>query len=264
MPLCSLHLVRLRRGKHSSKSTRSPEAAAEIHEARKAFLQQLIQAQDLNDRLIVACVVRRPVILANRIDHVHLNSTPWDLLLMFKGDGASKSGSSSSSSDDTSSMLGLQRHGATRDAITAEYSINVGIPSRILDNYSKRSKELKEEGIQARQGKSDVSPSTSALSNDALQQDPARTWGSFAPKTSQNLEMSPDLVQLIDELDVLAENDGLVDAHGPVQQLNLLAFKKTKEDKERYYRYGQVRMVDGGGHALGKNVLTLCLSPFLP
>lgn len=244
MPLCSLHLVRLRRGndKTSAQSVRAPEAAAAIHNARQKFLQRIVNSGDLDARLLVACVVRRPVIVSNRIDPAYLNATPWDLLLIFKGTAGAAATSSSGAGRGSlgTEQLALEHHIDTRRDVSAEYSVQVGIPSRILDNYGKRSGELRKEATEAAQGRSQEVASTSALSDEVLNKDPARSVGTYAPKTSQNLEMSPDLLDLIAELEQLRDSDGLVDALGPVQQLNLLSFKKTKEDKERYYKYGEV------------------------
>lgn len=210
MPLCSLHLIRL----HSSGNGVSSKKS--LNATRARFLQQLLSSP-LGSRILVACVIRRPVILANRIDPVFLNATRWDLLILIAPDSK------------TASPLILQDHTQTQADISAEYALNVGVPSRILDNYAERTKVLNEKGKVA-----DKPSIESLLTN------PARTHPGYKPKTSQMLEMSDDLVELIEELEELGEGDGLVDARGPVHQLNLLCFKKTEQDKERYHKYGQV------------------------
>ncbi|UZJ57534.1 hypothetical protein CBS101457_006854 [Exobasidium rhododendri] len=206
MPLCSMHLLLLQPVNGSSKSP---------HANRAQFLQRLLSSS-LGSRVLIACVVRRPVIVANKIDTVYLNATRWDLLLVL------------SPEKEQGSSFNLQYHPVTKADVRAEYALNVGIPSRILDAYADRTKSL-----------NDSASKTERPSNQSLLSSPARTHPNYVPKTSQLLEMSEDLVDLIDELDELGEGDGLVDARGPVHQLNFLHFKTSKEDKERYYKYGQ-------------------------
>lgn len=215
MPLCTLHLIRLHR------QNQDPHDKQSIFASRRQFLKNLI-AHDkaLNERLLLACVVRRPVIVANRIDTVYLNATPWDLLLLFQGADSTESTS-----------LCLESHPTTGKSISAEYVVQTGIPSRILESY-----EQKSEDLLAKAQVDDVTP----LDNEYLLSNPSRSFPPYAPKTSQNLEMSPDLIDLIEALEHLSEGDGLVNAAGPVQQFNLLSFKKSQEDKERYHQYGKV------------------------
>lgn len=202
MPLCTLHLVQVSR----------KDDKEHVFAARRRFLHKLLTTPSLDKQLLVACVVRRPVIVATQIDHVKINRTAWDLVLIFKQDPSSKSSISLSTLPD----------------VASEYSVSIGIPSRILDKYAARTAELNE---QAR--------TTGALDVDEIARAPARSVENYVPKTSQNLEFSSELVDLIEELNELGVGDGLADARGPVQQLNLLSFKQSKEDKERYYKYGQ-------------------------
>lgn len=222
MPLCTLHLVQL----HHQGQSDSAFAA------RRRFLHRILSSttSDLSERLLVACVVRRPVIVATRIDHVHLNKTPWDLVLVFAGAPSGTAATSSSQS------LSLASHPITRSDVAAEYVVAVGIPSRIMNSYADRTRQLNKEASE-----------TERLSVEDLQQSPARTVARYQPKTSQNLEMSPALVELVEELQQLGTQDGLADGRGPVQQLNLLSFKTDKADKDRYYEYGK-----GFGQAAAK------------
>lgn len=218
MPLCTLHLIRLQQDDLCSK-----------HAQRAQFLQRLLTTS-LGHRIIMASVVRRPVIVANRIDPVYLNSTRWDLLLVFgpeKGNPETQTGPNRQ--QDPPNPLFLQEHSQTKVDVAAEYVLDVGIPSKVLQVYADRTKELRESASKADQ------PSVEALASN-----PARAHPGYIPKTSQLLEVSDDLIDLINELDGLKEEDVLVDASGPVLQLNLLSFKKSQEDKDRYHKYGQV------------------------
>lgn len=211
MPLCTLHLVQLYR-----KSEEEPTFAA-----RRRFLHKLLSnSNDLNDRLLSACVVRRSVIMATRIDHVRLNKTAWDLVLVMKGAKGEK--------DDQAQPLTLANHPLTKKDIANEYTLPIGIPTRLVEGYKSRTKQLNAEAKKSEH-----------LSIEALQRDPARSVERYPPKTSQNLELSEDLTQLIEDLNKLGTSDGLADGRGPVQQLNLLAFNRSEEDKERYYQYGK-------------------------
>jgi hypothetical protein len=219
MPLCSLHLIRLQHN----------DNGGSVYSKQVQFLQRLMTTS-LASRIIMASVVRRPVIVANRIDPVYLNSTRWDLLLVIKPEQiASDTSNHNATQQDAPIALALQEHAQTKADISAEYILDVGIPSKVVQSYTKRTKELKGNAAKAEK------PSI-----ESLKEDPARATPGYAPKTSQLLEMSDDLVDLIHELEQLDKGDGLVDPMGPVCQLNLLSFKKTKEDTERYHKYGQV------------------------
>ena len=207
MPLCTLHLVQL-------------QASGDV---KAHFLRQLL-ASPLGPRILVASVVRRAVIVANRIDPLPLNSTTWDLLLVVGPDAGAKG-------DNVPAPLSLLRHPLTHSDVSAEYVVDVGIPSRILEAYPERTRILNQQAAASKTEKTNL---------QSLLASPARAHPGYAPRTSQLLEMSDDLANLIDELDVLGDDDGLVSPSGPVHQLNLLSFKKNEEDKERYYQYGKV------------------------
>jgi len=205
MPLCTLHLIELER-KSEQES---------IFTARKRFLHKLLNktnGNELNDRLLLACVIRRSVIVATRIDHVQLNKTGWDLLLIMKG----------------GDQVNLSSHPFTQKDIINEYTLDIGIPTRLVEGYKSKTKQLNKEAKRSEH-----------IPIESLERDPARSVEQYPPKTSQNLEYSEELSQLIEDLDRLGTSDGLADGRGPVQQLNLLAFNRSKEDKERYYEYGK-------------------------
>jgi hypothetical protein len=220
MPLCTLHLIRLQHEAATDGTKRSP------HAKRVQFLQRLLRTS-LAHRIIMASVVRRPVIVANRVDPVFLNATRWDLLLVIGPEKGNPS-TSNAQQEDAPIALTLQDHPQTKADVSAEYIVDVGIPTKVLDSYAERTKKLKENAAKA--------------DKPSLPTSPARAHPGYSPKTSQLLEMSDDLAGLINELDELKDSDGLADAHGPVCQLNLLKFKKSKEDKERYHKSGQVRL----------------------
>ncbi|PWN34492.1 uncharacterized protein FA14DRAFT_30952 [Meira miltonrushii] len=213
MPLCTLHLVQLYR-----QSEEEP-----IFAARRRFLHKLLSksnGNDLNDRLLSACVVRRSVIMATRIDHVRLNKTAWDLVLVMKGSKDEKA--------DQAQPLTLENHPLTKADIANEYTLPIGVPTRLAEGYKSRTEQLNAEAKRSEH-----------LSIESLERKPARSVEQYPPKTSQNLEHSEDLAQLIEDLNKLGTSDGLADGRGPVQQLNFLAFNRSKEDKERYYQYGK-------------------------
>ncbi|PWN93567.1 hypothetical protein FA10DRAFT_264202 [Acaromyces ingoldii] len=216
MPLCTLHLIRL-----------SKEGELGSSDARCASFLKLLLASDLGPRLLVASLVRRPVILAERIDSVYLNATPWDLLLVFGPDAKGPS-VQASSIETKATPLSLEDDSRTRAHVDVEYVLDVGVPTRILSGYKGRTKELVEAAARAKK------PSLDSLRTE----EPARTHAGRVPKTSQNLEMSDELLDLIEALEKLGDS-GLVNGGGPVHQLNLLKFKPTKEDRDRYLEYGR-------------------------
>lgn len=224
MPLCTLHLIRLHRDGNGDVNQ------DRIYAKRKQFLQRLVTSP-LGARLIVACVIRRPIIVANRIDPVYLNATRWDLLLIISPEKDLPQ-TGKARQEDPPTPFSLKDQPKIQDDISDEYLLDIGVPTKILDAYSQRSKSFKEEAQKAKK-----------IKIESLVENPARAHPGYKPKTSQLLEMSDDLVALSKELEELASSDGLVDANGPVQQLNLLCFKKSKEDKDRYYKYGQVSLI---------------------
>lgn len=100
-----------------------------------------------------------------------------------------------------------------RDAISSEYKLITGIPSKLLSTYPTRSKTL--------QNESKSIPLTGSL--DKILANGSRS-------DSQNLEVSPALLSFMDELSKTHQ--------GPVTMLNLLHFHHPG-GKQSYYQYGQ-------------------------
>ena len=157
------------------------------------FVQRLRQHQ------IEVVVTSRPqhiVIHPSILDTSVLVSRQWDLLalLQIPGDG---------------SILPSDLQDVVRD----EYKILVGIPSKLVASYPERDAKLKRESASI--------PLTGSLEKAQSQ----------ARSSSQNLEVSPEL---------LAFMDRLTKEYGdkPVTMLNLLHFHHPN-GKQSYYQYGQ-------------------------
>lgn len=131
--------------------------------------------------------------------------------------------------------------------VIAEYVVTAGIPSRIFDSYSEKSRKLNSRPLEE-------VPLRSDLERPARTERGAGTGGSgragdgagaLAPD-SQNLEVSDGLLEFARTLERGGEAgagaaEGAAEAYkGPVSMLNLLHFHKGKEMKEMYYKYGQV------------------------
>lgn len=159
----------------------------------KTFVQQL---RNSGLKVIVASRPRHVVIHPTSLDTNPLASQPWDLMVLLQA------GSAEGSPDIPSHL---------RNGVRSEYKMIVGIPSKLVNSYPERDAKLKREasGI----------PLTGSLEH-------ARGKAS-----SQNLEVSPELLQFMDEL--TREHDK------PVTMLNLLHFNHPG-GKESYYNYGQV------------------------
>jgi hypothetical protein len=194
MPLLNLHLINL-------KDNISPQT----------FLTNLQQA-DSSIKIIVSSKPRYPVVKSSSQDAALLNR-PWDLMLLLHSPQPSLSLPKS-----------IQQH------IASEYSLPVGIPSKLLSNYAQRNAQLVKEAPSA--------GLTGSLDNPKM------------PDSSQKLELSPDLLTFMGEL--MKEHDG------PVTMLNLLKFKPG--GKESYYQYGQhfikVAGKRGGDAKIVGNVIT--------
>lgn len=171
----------------------------------KQFTNSLSSAQDVNSDVIVASRPRRPIVRSELLDTQRLLDTQWDLLVLLQPRSSGPNGP-------------LQPLFPT--TIRDEYFIYAGIPSNLLSTYPARDAKLKREAAAA--------PLTGALEE-------AR-----GKPSSQNLELSPDLVAFM---------DGLVKDHDkPVTMLNLLHFHPN--GKPEYYKYGQVRsMIAVGFHS---------------
>ncbi|TPX19443.1 hypothetical protein DIZ76_017233 [Coccidioides immitis] len=171
MPLLTLHLLRLQ-----------PNTDV------KDFVHSVRSSPDVE--VVVASRPRRYVIRPEIIDVHHLTNQQWDLMLLLRSAGN-----------------GIPP--ALRSAVSAEYSVNAGIPSKLLKTYPQLDAKLKREALSA--------PLTGSLEK-------ARNRSS-----SQSLELSADLLAFMDEL--VKEHDK------PVTMLNLLHFHPN--GKPDYFKYGQ-------------------------
>jgi hypothetical protein len=152
------------------------------------FLTHL-QKADPSVKVIVASKPRHFVVKATTQDADILNK-PWDLMLLLQG-------------PKTSLPDSLLQH------ISSQYTLPVGIPSKLLSTYPEKNARLIKEAPSA--------GLTGSLDNPKM------------PNSSQNLELSPDMLEFMEKL--LKEHDG------PVTMLNLLKFKPN--GKQSYYQYGQ-------------------------
>ncbi|KAI9935069.1 hypothetical protein MW887_000690 [Aspergillus wentii] len=140
-------------------------------------------------QVIVSSRPRYTVIHPTTIDADPLATEQWDLLVLRENKPLPSD---------------LQKQ------IRTEYKLTVGVPSKLLSTYEQRDAELKH---------TPPPPLTGSL-------DKARENGK---SSSQNLELSPDLLAFMDEL---------TQHHpGPVTMLNLLHFHPN--GKQSYFNYGQ-------------------------
>lgn len=142
-------------------------------------------------QIIVASRPRHFVIRPTTIDSTPLTKQKWDLLILL---------------DSPSKCIPEHLQPAIRD----EYRVFVGVPSKLLATYPERDAKLKRDASSI--------PLTGSL--DKAQ----------GKETSQNLELSPDLLDFMDRLSR--------DYDGPVTMLNLLHF--VPGGKKDYFNYGQV------------------------
>ena len=184
MPLLSLYLIRF----HDP--TR-----------KQAFLKALYSISDLE--LVVASEPHHLVIRPSNTDiHTLLPtndslSVQWHLLLLLNGSNQTLPNS------------------LKKEFIALEYTLQVGIPSKIISTYSDRNAKLCVDAPNVRLTGS-LERARDHMMNDS----------------AQSLELSPDLLQFADQL---------TKEYGskPVTMLNLLSFREG--GKEKYYQYGQVR-----------------------
>jgi len=160
----------------------------------QSFIQHLKQTPNL--QIIVASRPRHAVILPNILDSDTLDKTPWDLLLLLQNNDPKM----------PNPIDHLSHY------ITNSYKITTGIPSKLLSTYSARSTKLHSEASSI--------PLTGSLD---------KLLDSGTPDTSQNLEVSPSLLEFMVELEKTHQ--------GPVTMLNLLHFHP--DGKKSYYQYGQ-------------------------
>lgn len=172
MPLLTLHLLCL-------------QPTTDV----KAFVQSVRNSPDVN--VIVTSRPRHFVIRPGKVDADSLTSRKWDLMLLLQ-----------SPNNGIPSNL--------RSLVSAEYSVNVGVPSKLLKMYPAVDARLKREASSV--------PLTGSLED-------ARNKPS-----SQNLELSSDLLDFMDQL--------VKEHNKPVTMLNLLHFQPN--GKPEYYKYGQV------------------------
>lgn len=158
----------------------------------KNFIHELQQS---GIKVVVASRPRYAVVQPTTIDGDPLTTEEWDLLVLLQTPG------------NTPPTLPSD----LQQAIRNEYKIVVGVPSKLLASYPDRDAKLKKEASSI--------PITGSLEK-------AR-----GNSSSQNLEVSPDLLAFMDEL--TREHDK------PVTMLNLLHFHHP-DGKKNYYQYGQV------------------------
>ncbi|KAJ5225871.1 hypothetical protein N7468_007096 [Penicillium chermesinum] len=156
-------------------------------------------------KVIVASQPRHVVIHPTILDNSPLATQKWDLMVLLQNsDPATK--------DPIPASL--------RTSIQNSYDITTGIPSKLLSSYPTRDATLKRETAST--------PLTGAL--DKLLKNGSKD-------SSQNLEVSPQLLQFMTELSK---------SHtGPVTMLNLLHFQQP-DGKKSYYQYGQAFMPVAG------------------
>ena len=150
-------------------------------------------------KVIVASRPRRVIISPTILDTKTILSGPWDLLLLLQP---------TSTAQDQTPLFPSNLSAK----IKKEYTIPVGIPSKLLSSYPQRDAELKKSASGV--------PLTGSL--DSL--------GSDAGK-GQNLEVSGELYDFMNEFSKVHDR--------PVTMLNLLHFHK-EGGKQNYYKYGQV------------------------
>jgi hypothetical protein len=178
----------------------------------KGFANSLRSSPAVNADVIVASHPRRPVVRPNILDTDRLLNTKWDLLVLLRPRSARASPS-----------LKPLFAGTIRE----EYFLYTGIPSKLLSTFPAEDARLKREAATA--------PMTGALEEARGKQ------------SSQNLELSPDLLGFMDELTKVHDK--------PVTMLNLLHFHPN--GKPEYYKYGQVCVINP---SLSRGLYCLCSS----
>ncbi|KAJ5142862.1 uncharacterized protein N7515_001649 [Penicillium bovifimosum] len=161
----------------------------------QSFVQQLKQSP--GTQVIVASRPRHVVIRPDIIDSNPLATEPWDLLVLLQPQ--------SNDQDPIPSAL--------RNLITKEYKITTGIPSKLVTNYPATNAKLRKDASSM--------PLTGSLE---------KLLREGTKESSQNLEVSPDLLEFMKQLSKTHQ--------GPVTMLNLLHFHHPN-GKESYYKYGQ-------------------------
>jgi hypothetical protein len=204
MPAATLHLLALKAGTDPG-----------------TYARQLQKLESLE--VIVASRPRYTVIHPSALDKTPLDSEKWDLLvLLLRRQQPTKSSLVHSPSNvDTNKTTTLSPiPNSLRGVIRVEYVILVGIPSKILSTYLTRDAELKKRNPGS-------IPLTGSLDNHLTR--------CKSRESSQNLEISPQLLEFMDDLSEKQNH------RGPVTMLNLLQFH-FPGGKQSYYEYGQVRI----------------------
>lgn len=185
----------------------------------ESFLHELNQSPNI--KIIVASRPRHVVIHPTILDKNPLATQPWDLLILL-----TPTNPTPRNEDPIPPTL--------RQKITAEYKLTTGIPSKLLTTYRARDAQLKQNA---------ASISLTGSLDKILREG--------SKSSSQNLEVSPEL---------LAFMDRLTKTHtGPVTMLNLLHFRHPG-GKQSYHQYGQafipVAAKRGGDAKLVGNVVS--------
>lgn len=154
--------------------------------------------------VVLASRPRHIVVRPSALDTNPLTTQRWDVMLLLQQ--TQPSSSSSSSGSPIPPQL--------QSAISAEYRVLAGIPSKLLSTYPERDAKLKQRA---------PPPLTGSL--DEIRRS--------SKESSQNLEVSPELLAFMDQLSV--------DHDKPVTMLNLLHFHHP-DGKKNYFQYGQVRL----------------------
>lgn len=162
-----------------------------------AFVNKLKASPGVH--VVVASRPRHIVVRPSALDANLLTTQRWDVMLLLQ-----QTQSSSSSGSPIPAQL--------QSALSAEYRILAGIPSKLLTTFPERDAKLKQQA---------QPPLTGSL--DEIRRS--------SKETSQNLEVSPELLAFMDQLSV--------DHDKPVTMLNLLHFHHP-DGKKNYFNYGQV------------------------
>jgi hypothetical protein len=162
------------------------------------FVKKLTESPGI--KVIVASRPRHIVIHPTALDTNPLATQRWDLMLLLQ--------QPQTQAPNQHSIIPT----SLQSAICLEYRILVGVPSKLLATYPERDTQLK---------RGAPPPLTGSLEKIR----------SSRKETSQNLEVSPQLLAFMDELS--KEHDK------PVTMLNLLNFNSV--GKQSYFQYGQVR-----------------------
>ncbi|KAH8698779.1 hypothetical protein BGW36DRAFT_340036 [Talaromyces proteolyticus] len=161
----------------------------------KVFVNQLKVSPGVH--VVVASRPRHVVVQPTTLDTNPLLTQRWDLMLLLQPTQQQQQPSIIPSS--------------LQSAISAEYRILAGIPSKLLTSFPERDANLKHQA---------PPPLTGSL--DEIRRS--------SKESSQNLEVSPELLAFMDKL--------TVEHNKPVTMLNLLHFHHP-DGKKNYFQYGQ-------------------------